>query len=102
MIKLWEQTFRRMRRDLKVHDASYSRSQEGGTHIRNMFMKGHGEKQDWQNAHRAEDSDPESAQISCHQGEEQETRSTTAPRSSSNSSSSRNELVFVAHRRGQI
>lgn len=31
-----------------------------------------GENQDWQNTHRAEDSDPESAQISCHQGEEQE------------------------------
>lgn len=35
-----------------------------------------GENQDRQNTHRAEDSGPESAQNSCHQGKEQETRST--------------------------
>lgn len=65
-------------------------------------MKGHGEKQDWQNTHRAEDSDPESAQNSCHQGEEQKTCSTPRRSSSNNSSRRRNMLVFAAHHRGQI
>lgn len=39
MIRLWEQTFRRTCHDLKVHDASYSRSQEGGTHTRNVYER---------------------------------------------------------------
>lgn len=76
MIKLWEQTFRRMCHDLKVHDASYSRSQEGGAHTRNVYERTWEKKQDWQNTHWVEDSDPEPAWNSCHRGEEQETCST--------------------------
>lgn len=42
-MKLRKKTFRRTCPGLKVHDASYNRSQEGG-HTRKMFIKGHGKE----------------------------------------------------------